>query len=74
MPDERAVVISLRAKYAAADRKYLVPLECLEDLVLDLRRLNTEVPGRNREAANKQADVADKAAAEYLGTTVTGVP
>jgi len=39
-PEDGAVVISLRAKYATAKRKYLVPLECLHDLVLDLQRLN----------------------------------
>ena len=35
-----AVVISLRAKYSNSDRRYLVPLECLRNLVLDLQRLN----------------------------------
>jgi hypothetical protein len=39
-PQDGAVIISLRAKYSTADRKYLVPLECLHDLVLDLQRFS----------------------------------
>ena len=34
------VVISLRAKFSNAERKYSVPLECFHDLVVDLQRLN----------------------------------
>ena len=43
--DERAVVISLRVKYSSSDRKYLVPLDCLHDLILDLQRLNAAAAG-----------------------------
>jgi hypothetical protein len=33
------VVLSVSTKYST-ERKYLVPLECLRDLVFDLQRLN----------------------------------
>jgi hypothetical protein len=35
------IVVSLRTKYSTAERKYSVPLECFQDLIVDLRRLNT---------------------------------
>ncbi len=38
------VVISLRAKFSAAERKYSVPLECFHDLIVDLQRLNASKP------------------------------
>jgi hypothetical protein len=34
------VVISLRTKFSSAERKYLVPIECFQDLIVDLQRLN----------------------------------
>jgi hypothetical protein len=34
------VVMSLRTKFSAAERKYSVPIECFHDLIVDLRRLN----------------------------------
>jgi Raf kinase inhibitor-like YbhB/YbcL family protein len=37
--EKGAVVISLHTKYST-ERRYLVPLACLHDLVLDLQRLN----------------------------------
>jgi hypothetical protein len=39
-PDGNNVVISLRTKFSSAERKYLVPLECFHDLIVDLQRLN----------------------------------
>jgi len=42
--DRENVVISLRMKYSMAERKYSVPLECLRDLVVDLRRLSSATP------------------------------
>jgi len=44
-PNDGAVVISMRMRYSTAERKYLVPLECLHDLVLDLQRLNAMAVG-----------------------------
>ncbi len=35
------VIISLRTAFSKAERKYLVPLECFHDLIVDLQRLNT---------------------------------
>ncbi|MGB7714686.1 MAG: hypothetical protein WBL81_06955, partial [Pseudolabrys sp.] len=39
-PDDQTVVISLTTKYSTAERTYSVPLGCLDDLVVDLQRLN----------------------------------
>ena len=39
-PDHKAVVISLKTKCSSAERAYSVPLECFDDLVVDLQRLN----------------------------------
>ena len=35
-----SIVISLRAKYSTAERMYSVPVECLQDLIADSRRLS----------------------------------
>ncbi|MGA8003389.1 MAG: hypothetical protein WCA05_17225, partial [Pseudolabrys sp.] len=37
-PDDQTLVISLTTKYSTAERTYSVPLECLDDLVVDLQR------------------------------------
>ena len=37
--DGKNLIISLRTKYSAAERKYSVPLECLGDFFVDLQRL-----------------------------------
>ena len=34
------VIISLRTAFSKAERKYLVPLECFHDFIVDLQRLN----------------------------------
>jgi hypothetical protein len=39
-PDDQTLVISLTTKYSTAERTYSVPLGCLDDLVVDLQRLN----------------------------------
>jgi len=38
--DGNHVVIALRTKYSNTERKYLVPIECFYDLIVDLQRLN----------------------------------
>ena len=38
-PDGKNLIISLRAKYSSAERKYSVPLECWRDFLVDLQRL-----------------------------------
>ena len=38
------VVISLRTRYSPNEWKYTIPLECLRDLIIDLRRLNLAPP------------------------------
>jgi hypothetical protein len=42
--DGNGVVISLRTKYSGAERKYSVPFECFQDLIVDLQRLNASMP------------------------------
>jgi hypothetical protein len=39
-PDGKVVTVSLTTKYSAAKRRYSIPLECIYDFVVDLRRLN----------------------------------
>ena len=39
-PDDKIVVISLKTRYSSVERTYSVPLECFDDLVVDLQRLN----------------------------------
>jgi hypothetical protein len=38
--DGKNVVISLTTKYSTSERKYSVPVECLQDLIVDLKRLD----------------------------------
>ena len=40
-PDGRNIVLSVTVKYSGAERRYSVPIDCLHDLVLDLRRLGS---------------------------------
>jgi uncharacterized membrane protein len=40
------IVVSLRTKYSAAERKYYIPLECFHDLIVDLRRLSSSSGSR----------------------------
>ena len=37
------MVISLRTKYSTAERKYSVPVQCFQDLIVDLQRLNASI-------------------------------
>ena len=39
-PDGKNVIISLTTTYSTAERKYSVPIECFQDLIVDLHRLN----------------------------------
>ena len=49
------IVISLRTKYSTAERKYSVPVQCFQDLIVDLQRLNASTPiGPNK--AHKQVE------------------
>jgi hypothetical protein len=38
------IVISLRTKHSTAERKYSIPVECFQDLIVDLRRLSADAP------------------------------
>ena len=42
------IVVSLRTKYSTAERKYSVPVECFQDLIVDLRRLNAAPNGPHK--------------------------
>ena len=51
-----SIVISLRAKYSTAERMYSVPVECLQDLIVDLRRLSLAAPTAPCEKADSQTE------------------
>ena len=54
--DDGNIVISLRTKYSTAERRYSVPLECLRDLVVDLRRLSMSAPGEPADKAGSEVE------------------
>jgi len=56
--DGKCIVISVNVKYSQAVRKYCVPIECLYDLVVDLRRLQAEGP-RPRDQPAVALDAAE---------------
>jgi hypothetical protein len=47
------IVVSLRTKFSTAERKYSVPVECFQDLIVDLRRLNTAAPDEPDRVTNQ---------------------
>jgi len=51
-----SIVISLRTKYSTAERIYSVPVECLQDLIIDLRRLSFSAPTAPYEKADSQTE------------------
>ena len=51
-----SVVISLRTKYSTAERTYSVPVECLQDLIVDVQRLSLSAPTAPREKADSQTE------------------
>jgi len=51
-----SIVISLRTKYSTAERTYSVPVECLQDLIIDLRRLSFSAPTAPYEKADSQTE------------------
>jgi hypothetical protein len=51
-----SIVISLRTKYSTAERTYSVPVECLQDLIIDLRRLSFSAPNAPYEKADSQTE------------------
>jgi hypothetical protein len=50
------IVISLRTKYSTAERKYSVPVECFQDLIVDLQRLSASRQSGSADKANDQAE------------------
>ncbi|MFY9686040.1 MAG: hypothetical protein WAJ88_09605 [Pseudolabrys sp.] len=51
-----SIVISLRTKYSTAERIYSVPLDCLRDLIVDLRRLSFSAPTAPSERVDSRAE------------------
>ena len=51
-----SIVISLRTKYSTAERTYSVPVECLQDLIVDLRRLSSSAPAAPGEKVDSQTE------------------
>jgi hypothetical protein len=54
--DDDSIVISLRTKFSTAERTYSVPVECLQDLIVDLRRLSLSAPTVPSESADRQTE------------------
>lgn len=52
-----SIVISLRTKYSTAERIYSVPVDCLRDLIVDLRRLSLSAPTAPCEKKNSQTEL-----------------
>ena len=50
------IVVSLRAKYSSAERRYSIPVECFEDLIVDLRRLSSPVSSKPTDKALNEAE------------------
>ena len=51
-----SIVISLRTKFSTAERTYSVPIECLRDLIVDLRRLSSTAPIAPSEKTESQTE------------------
>jgi hypothetical protein len=51
-----SIVISIRTKYSTAERIYSVPVECLQDLIVDLRRLSLPARTAPCEKADSQTE------------------
>jgi hypothetical protein len=61
-PDGKSLIISLTLKYSNAERKYSVPVDCFDDLILDLRRLNSSpTEAVSTENHIQQADALEAA-------------
>jgi hypothetical protein len=54
--DDENIVISLRTKYSTAERKYSIPVDCLQDLIVDLRRLSLSARTLPSESADRQTE------------------
>ena len=44
-PDGKSIIISLTTLYSNNERKYSVPIECFDDFIVDLQRLNAAASG-----------------------------
>jgi len=51
-----SVVVSLHTKYSTAERTYTIPGECLQDLIVDLRRLSLPAFVAPSEKADGQTE------------------
>ena len=49
--DGKNVILSIAVKYSHSERRYSVPIECLEDFIVDLRRLGTQQSHDDPQAA-----------------------
>jgi hypothetical protein len=51
---DRNIVVSLRAKYSSAERQYSIPVECFQDLIVDLKRLGSSVSRKSTDEAHDE--------------------
>jgi hypothetical protein len=52
--DGKNVLVSFLTKFSSAERKYLVPMECLRDFIIDLQRLHVS-PENPSEPSSEEA-------------------
>ena len=62
---EGDVIISLRTKYSTAERKYSIPVECFQDLIIDLQRLSLSTPIASTDKNNNEIETRLELAAEW---------
>jgi len=54
--DGKSIVVSFRTKFSSAERKYLVPMECLRDFIVDLQRLDASPDAAFGKSTSHQSD------------------
>ena len=57
--DGKSIILSLTVKYSRAERTYTVPVDCFEDLIVDLRRLNATAARLNPDYPAYILDAAE---------------
>ena len=67
--DGKNIIISLATKYSAERRSYAVPVECLYDLISDLRTLKQTADGARAEPA--EASPPEAAPSQVSGPTAS---
>jgi len=56
--DGKNILVTFRTKFSSAERKYLVPMECLRDFVVDLQRLHASPDSPSIETVDNPGSTA----------------